>query len=327
VKTLVLGFFLLVLPCAAQTSVTPGSATPTAATQNLKDEFAKSAFRVLRMIEGESGEGGMSSDGRMTVPRETNQAISDLDIDAQTKEDQAIVKVLNDFFLAKTAHNTQISILSEKAKWALYAARQAAAPPISQDWRHPATESPLEQQLRNIQPSDVVAMSPTVIAIHDKEAACSAGLEAVLRARNYQEVASCHGDALEVPTPDKLDVPIEAVSSPEVKLLLGNSKAGTSSPAAAAALAIEGHFSSSQEMQELIQKGEASQSVVITIPAGAKIWIDNNEAGVTPMAFVLYRHGDTPRSVKVTLDGYKTVEQLVVPDGKIIPISLTLESK
>jgi hypothetical protein len=170
-------------------------------------------------------------------------------------------------------------------------------------------------------------MSPTVIAIHDKEAACSAGLEAVLRARNYQEVASCHGDALEVPTPDKLDVPIEAVSSPEVKLLLGNSKAGTSSPAAAAALAIEGHVSSSQEMQELIQKGEASQSVVITIPAGAKIWIDNNEAGVTPMAFVLYRHGDTPRSVKVTLDGYKTVEQLVVPDGKIIPISLTLESK
>jgi hypothetical protein len=39
------------------------------------------------------------------------------------------------------------------------------------------------------------------------------------------------------------------------------------------------------------------------------------------------RRGDTPRSVKVTLDGYKTVEQLVVPDGKIIPISLTLESK
>jgi hypothetical protein len=115
--------------------------------------------------------------------------------------------------------------------------------------------------------------------------------------------------------------------TPEVQAITKNSEAGKASPAAAAALADEGRVLSPQEMAERIQKGEASKCAVVTVPAGAKIWIDGNEAGVSPMVFVLTRHGDTPRSIKVTLDGYKTVEKQVVPDGKTIPIGLTLEPK
>ena len=43
------------------------------------------------------------------------------------------------------------------------------------------------------------------------------------------------------------------------------------------------------------------------------------------MAFVLLKHGDTPRTITVKMTGYKTVEKQVVPDGTTIPIGLTLE--
>jgi hypothetical protein len=107
----------------------------------------------------------------------------------------------------------------------------------------------------------------------------------------------------------------------EVTVVTHNSQAGKTSPAATASLAEEGHILSPQEMADRISKGEASKCPVTTTPVGAKIWIDGNEAGISPMAFVLTRHGETPRSVKVTLNGYKTVEKQVTPDGKIIPIT------
>jgi len=107
--------------------------------------------------------------------------------------------------------------------------------------------------------------------------------------------------------------------------IMRNSEAGKTSPAAAALLAEEGHVLSPSEMADRVQHGQASKCAVVTSPAGAKIWIDGVEAGMTPVAFVLIRHGDTPRSIKITLDGYKTVEKQVVPDGKTIPIGLTLE--
>ena len=74
-----------------------------------------------------------------------------------------------------------------------------------------------------------------------------------------------------------------------------------------------------------IREGQASIVFVVTAPAGARIWADGAEAGASPMAFVLARHGNTPRSIKVTLDGYKAVERQLVPDGRTIPITLTLE--
>jgi len=35
--------------------------------------------------------------------------------------------------------------------------------------------------------------------------------------------------------------------------------------------------------------------------------------------------GDAPRTVTIKLDGYKAVEKTFIPDGKTIPIGLTLE--
>ena len=106
-----------------------------------------------------------------------------------------------------------------------------------------------------------------------------------------------------------------------------NSEAAKGSPAAAAALAETGHISTPEELADLVQKGLASKCAVVTTPPGAEIDIDGNKMGVSPIVFVLLKRGDTPRTVSIKMDGYKTVEKKFVPDGKPIPIGLTMEKQ
>lgn len=105
-----------------------------------------------------------------------------------------------------------------------------------------------------------------------------------------------------------------------------NSEAGKSSPAAAAAMALDGKQSSPVEMAELVKQGNASRCAVITIPAGAEVFIDGNKGGVTPLAFVLIKR-ENPRVITIKMDGYKMVEKQVVPDGTTVPISVQLEKQ
>jgi hypothetical protein len=165
----------------------------------------------LRAIEAETGKAGTSQDGGLTVPRATNQLVDDLDIDAQTKEEQAVVKMLKDFFVVKVSHNREIDNLSIEAEERLKIALYDSMGPPSQDWRKLPVFSPRTQHLEKLQPSDVVAKSPTVISIHTKEAACTDALEAMLRSRNYQAIEACHLDALSVPVPDRLDVDMNSM--------------------------------------------------------------------------------------------------------------------
>jgi CRISPR/Cas system-associated exonuclease Cas4 (RecB family) len=106
-----------------------------------------------------------------------------------------------------------------------------------------------------------------------------------------------------------------------------NSEAGKSSPAAAANFAETGHMQTPQEMAAEVQAGQASKCAVITDPTGAEIDIDGNKAGLSPMVFVLLRKGVTPRVITIKMNGYKTIVKSVVPDGKIIPLGLTLEKE
>jgi hypothetical protein len=61
------------------------------------------------------------------------------------------------------------------------------------------------------------------------------------------------------------------------------------------------------------------------MPSGAQVHVDGNKLGVSPVVFVLLKMGDAPRTVTIKLDGYKAVEKTFIPDGKTIPIGLTLE--
>ena len=65
----------------------------------------------------------------------------------------------------------------------------------------------------------------------------------------------------------------------------------------------------------------------MTTPPGAEVEIDGNKMGVSPVAFYLLRHGDTPRTITIKMSGYKTIEKKLVPDGKVIPIGVTLEKE
>jgi hypothetical protein len=78
---------------------------------------------------------------------------------------------------------------------------------------------------------------------------------------------------------------------------------------------------------QMIQKGQASICSVVTAPPGAEIEVDGKRAGVSPLAFVLTKQGDTPRQVTIRMSGYKPVVEAVIPDGKAIPIGLALEKQ
>lgn len=119
-----------------------------------------------------------------------------------------------------------------------------------------------------------------------------------------------------------------AAPSPEIqKALVGaqeNTLAASSSPAAAASLAAEGHVLTREEIAQAIKQGRASRCAIITNPPGAEVFIDGNKLGITPVITNLMRR-DAPRTVTVKLAGYKTFEKQFEPDGKPIPLGLTLE--
>jgi PEGA domain len=121
-----------------------------------------------------------------------------------------------------------------------------------------------------------------------------------------------------------------AAASPEIqKALVGakeNTEAASSSPAAAASLAAEGHVLTKEEIAQAIKDGRASRCAIITNPPAAEVFIDGNKAGITPLVINLMKR-DAPRTVTVKLAGYKTFEKQFVPDGKPIPLGLTLEKE
>jgi hypothetical protein len=163
----------------------------------LKDDFAKNALRVVKKIEAETGGLSMGSDGGILVPTVTNQAIDDLDIDAQTKADHAVVQMLNDFFLAKLGYNMKIRTIS-----ALVSAASIHLATVSI-----GTDSP-RRRLSPLEVADLVAKSPTVLLIHVKESACAESLELILRARTYKKIDVCSEESLSVTTPKELDVSV-----------------------------------------------------------------------------------------------------------------------
>lgn len=133
-------------------------------------------------------------------------------------------------------------------------------------------------------------------------------------------------DTAPLPPPSQPTTPAPP-PNPLLEGLKSNSEAAKASPAAAAALANAGHVTSPQENEELVKNGQASRCAIVTTPPGAEVEIDGNKMGVSPVAFYLVRHGDTPRTITIKMSGYKTIEKKVVPDGKVIPIGVTLEKE
>ena len=83
--------------------------------------------------------------------------------------------------------------------------------------------------------------------------------------------------------------------------------------------------SDSPEADALIKAGQASRVTILTVPPGAAVYIDGQEAGKSPAAIVLLKNGDTPRAIKMIKSGYAPVEKTVVPDGSKVQIEVYLQ--
>jgi hypothetical protein len=127
-----------------------------------------------------------------------------------------------------------------------------------------------------------------------------------------------------VPPQEAAKIKFDLLPAGAKAVLQNNSEAVKASPAAAAALAQDGHIFTPQELADAVANGRASKCAIVTNPVGADVFIDGNKLGVTPLAFVLIKR-ENLRTITIKLAGYKPVERQYNPDGKVIPIGLTLE--
>jgi hypothetical protein len=82
-----------------------------------------------------------------------------------------------------------------------------------------------------------------------------------------------------------------------------------------------------EELAKLVLDGQASRCAVLTVPPHAAVYIDGVREGMSPNAFILVKHGDTPRIITTTMNGYKTVDTPIVPDGTIVHVELIMEKQ
>jgi len=122
-----------------------------------------------------------------------------------------------------------------------------------------------------------------------------------------------------------LELRLEEVPAEEPGPIETDSRAAPSPPAGAASVIEGGHALTPQVMDDLVKTGQASQCAVLTTPPGAEVFVDGNRFGVSPLVFTLLMNGASERIITIKMAGYKTVEKKLVPDGKSIPLMLTLE--
>jgi len=179
-KTLLICLALSVaLPCIAQEA--KAKKVPQRTIQApLKDDFAKSSLRVLKLINGETGSYDVGADGGIVGPAAVQESVDNLDADAQSKSELLVSHVMQGFLTARLTHNTYIQTISAHVGLLM----------VGTDDDYKAT--------RELIVADKVAKTPSVIAMKEKESACSTQIETLLRLRKFQDIPECSHDALSV---------------------------------------------------------------------------------------------------------------------------------
>lgn len=270
----------------------------------ISDAFAKASLFALKAISSDATI-PENANGELMASRHTTEKIDAADVEAVTPQEKFVVGLLHDFYSDRLINNTRRDTIRVQYEEKAYSS--------------PASGLALQRV------PDELAKDPRIVGMTKREAACSDAVDAMLRLRVFDAPEECKSVTLSkeesAPTPTQPSALPEAMK----QAIVDNSEAAKTSPAAAASLANVGHTHTPQEMAQLVQTGQASRCGVVTNPAGAEVYVDGNKAGITPLAFVLLRQGDSPRTITIKMPGYKTVEKTFVPDGKTIPIGLTLE--
>lgn len=162
---------LLTLPGISQTAHKPNTPAHPAA-KNLSDTFAKSALRALFVVDSDYLAFDSPGTVAFQMSRDSNKAISDLDADATTKQEQQVVQTLSGYALQKSVNN-----LARKAVYSMAEVYLI---------RHPMDGRELLKRVTALKTMD------------DTENACSTSLEAALRQRSWHTLPACSNDALTV---------------------------------------------------------------------------------------------------------------------------------
>ena len=132
---------------------------------NLSDDFAKAALRALNSIKGSVGQLSFSNGG-ISVPRQTQEAIDSADAEARTPEEKATVAALNQLHTDRLRNNMTREII----KGGMGMSNPSYSP---------------YQSVREMDANTAAAKHPTIINLNRRESACADALDAMLRARYF----------------------------------------------------------------------------------------------------------------------------------------------
>jgi hypothetical protein len=145
---------------AAASSIPPMQAGATSnPAQNLADDFAKSSLRALNGIKVESGHYSMEG-GSISVPRATNQLISDADAQGNSVESDVVISLLKKLYMLRLYINMEREIYTMNSYEPVSAKRE----------------------------NDKADADPEIIANTSKFLSCSSELDTALRYRKLVEV-------------------------------------------------------------------------------------------------------------------------------------------
>lgn len=183
------------MPCVARSTRCDADARETgfsAEVSRSEGQFCEEWLAPPENIEGELGSFGVASDGEIQGPRSVQESADNLDIDAQTATEKLVSSTLQVLLTARLMHNTAVGTISSKIKLAM------ASTPVYDDQR----------ALRELEIKQLVAKSPTVISMRQKESVCSNQIEDLLRARKFHSIPACSAEELRIDIPADPDVSI-----------------------------------------------------------------------------------------------------------------------
>ena len=163
----------------------PAPIPETKAQSTVKEDYARAAYRALKMIESEEGRYGYSGAG-IGSPKETNAAIDSIEFDARSDKEKEILVLLRKVLDSRLEDNLRLNIFTLEVESEMIE---------KQAWGNGSREVIAEN----------VNQSPTVAKMHAVESACFAKIEDMLKAQDSVPLPECSRERMLIEFPKKAD--------------------------------------------------------------------------------------------------------------------------
>jgi hypothetical protein len=141
----------------------------------LNDDFAKAGLKSLRAIEGETGSIEAMDGGGVGVPRQTQEFIDNLDAEARTTKETALVVIFNRLFM--------FHLLITAKEHTAYSEWHSNSTMI--DFERRTADSRYDPTADTTNEAAYTKAKADIVELRARESSCSDALETVLRSRSY----------------------------------------------------------------------------------------------------------------------------------------------